>query len=103
MSDLRVPLPPELEPFRHDLEYFMSTMVRKLHTNRHKGSGRDYSPSEMLAGAFRELEEVEKARNEQGQFEVAIECADVANFMFLMARGVWNMTRDEFKKDAGRS
>lgn len=97
MTDLRVPLPPELENFRADLEYFVSTMVRKLHTNRHKGDARNLDPKRMLDLALKEInDEVYSAWETEGQFEFAVECVDVANFLFLAARGAWHMTREQY-------
>lgn len=101
MTDLRVPLPPELEDYRADLEYFVSTMVRKLYTNRHKSNAKDPDPLEMVQKAMDEIHnEVFNAWDEEGQFEFAVECVDAANFLFLAARGVWHMTREQY--DAAR-
>lgn len=97
MSDLRVALPPEMEPYRSDLEYFFATMVRKLHTNRHKGTGVDLNPKDMLKGAHVELCEAKAALHEEGQFEFGVECVDVANFMFLAARAAWHLTREDYE------
>lgn len=96
MGEITVKITAELEPFRDDLEYFFNTMVRKLHTNRHKGTDKSFAIGEMRKGAYKELEEVEKALAMGAQFEVTIECADVANFAFLLSRGVWGMSRAQF-------
>lgn len=103
MSDLRVPLPTEMEPYRADLEYFVSTMVRKLHTNRHKGVGRDLDLNDMLSMARKELDEARDALDNEGQFEFGVECADVANFVFLAARSGWHMTRKQYDEMRKRS
>jgi len=98
MAELRIPLPPEMEPYKDDLEYFVATMVRKLHTNRHKSTGHKLHPGEMLSGAEKELEEAVEAWANQGQFELGVECADMSNMAFLAARGAWHMTREEYEE-----
>jgi len=98
MPELRVYLPAEMEPYRGDLEFFVATMVRKLHTNRHKSVGTDLHPGRMLVLAEKELEEAVEAWLNQGQFELGVECADLANLAFLAARGAWHMTRQEFEE-----
>jgi hypothetical protein len=96
MSELTVYLPPEMEPYKGDLEFFVATMVRKLHVNRHKGTGSDLHPGRMLVLLEEELDEAVKARHQSGQFEFGVECIDIANFAFLAARGAWQMTREEY-------
>jgi len=99
MPELKVYLPPEMEPYRGDLEFFVATMVRKLHTNRHKSDiGSHLHPGAMLVKAEDELDEAVKAWREEGQFELGIECADLANMAFLAARGAWQMTRKEYEE-----
>lgn len=97
---LSVHLPEELQPYKDDLEFFVSLMVRKLHTNRHKGTGVDLSPVKMLQAATHEIAEAHEAIAHKGQFEAATECADVANFAFLCAMASLGMTREEFKSHA---
>tara|TARA_B100001179_G_scaffold211761_1_gene179264 strand:- start:1207 stop:1542 length:336 start_codon:yes stop_codon:yes gene_type:complete len=94
--NLSINIPDEMAPYADDIEFFVTLMVRKLHTNRHKGTGKQLNLKSMAHFARGELAEVEQALAEQGQFEVAVECADVANFAFLMARSALNMTREEF-------
>tara|TARA_Y100000310_G_scaffold324866_1_gene387322 strand:+ start:11904 stop:12233 length:330 start_codon:yes stop_codon:yes gene_type:complete len=95
--NIEVHLPKEMEPYAEDLKFFFSTMVRKLHTNRHKGVGYNVPLPALLTGIEKELGEVAQALDTQGQFEVAIEAADVANFAFLLAREVWHMSRQSFE------
>lgn len=97
MAELRIPIPPEMEPYRDDLEYFVATMVRKLHTNRHKGVGTDLNPGTMLNAANAEMGEAWDALEEESQFEFGVECVDIANFAFLAARSAWDMTRKEYE------
>lgn len=94
---LSVYLPEELQPYKEDLEFFVSLMVRKLHTNRHKGTGVDLNPVFMLEAADHEIDEAKEAIRGKGQFEAATECADVANFAFLAAMASLGMTREDFK------
>lgn len=94
---IRVFLPKEMESYRGDLEFFVSTMVRKLHSNRHKGDNRAPDPVVMLDRAKDELFEARDAITNEGQFAAAVEFIDAANFMFLGARGLWDMTREDFE------
>jgi len=94
---LDVHLPDELEPYKADMEFFMSLMVRKMHTNRHKGTGVDLNPVTMLDAAIHEIEEAKESILFKGQFETAVECADIANFAFLAAMASLQMTRRDFK------
>lgn len=96
MTSLNVPIPEEMEPYRDDLEYFFVTMVRKLHVNRHKGTSKDTSLGRLMQGLDAERAEVNKALHNEGQFDVPLELADVANFAFLASRTIWHMTRQEY-------
>lgn len=97
MTELKIHLPSEMEPYRADLEFFFATMVRKLYTNRHKGTSERLNPKDMLRGVGEERIEAQQALK-LGQFDFGVECADIANFAFLAARGAWEMTREEFDK-----
>lgn len=97
MGDLRVPLTPELEPFRDDLEYFMQTMVRKLHINRHKRFSEDKDVHTLMEGLADECLELNEALRTESQFEAALEAVDVSNMAFLVALKVWQMTKTEYK------
>jgi hypothetical protein len=95
---LTVPLTPELEPFRDDLEYFMRTMVRKLHINRHKKFSEDKDIKTLMGSLMNEWVELEDALREESQFEAALEAVDVSNMAFLVALKVWQMTKAEYKE-----
>lgn len=97
MGDLRVPLTPELEPFRDDLAYFMQTMVRKLHINRHKGFAEGMSVASLISSLEHEVLELKSALKDESQFETALEAVDVSNMAFLIALKVWQMTKTEYK------
>lgn len=97
-GDLMVPLTPELEPFRDDLEYFMRTMVRKLHINRNKGFAEAMSVADLLKYMEQECHELKTAIAEESQFEAALEAVDVSNMAFLVALKVWQMTKTEYKE-----
>lgn len=97
MANIEIHLPEEIKDYAPDLHFFFSTMVRKLHTNRHKGTNHKDTPDVMVAEGLREIEEVWRAMSKEGQFETAVECVDVSNFMFLAARACWNMTRQQFE------
>lgn len=97
MVMLHVPLPPEMEPYKDDLEFFVQTMIRKLHSNRHKGVTKDLNVSALIGGIKRELVELEQAIDNEGQFDAPLEAADIANYSFLIAIAIWHMTRKDFE------
>lgn len=97
MTSLHVPIPPEMEAYRDDLEYFFVTMVRKLHVNRHKGVSNDTPIAVLMRGIEVETREVLKALDHESQFDAPLELADVANFAFLASRSIWHMTRAQFE------
>lgn len=95
---MSVHLPKEMLPYKEDLEFFVSLMVRKLHTNRHKGTDvGSLNPVLLLRAAAHEISEAHEAIADKGQFEAAVECADVANFAFLAAMASLHMTREDFR------
>lgn len=94
-NTILVPLPPEMEPFRDDLSYFFQSMVRKLHANRHKGTSKQINLDLLHSGLMAEIVELETAK---GQFDATLEAADVANYAFLIAITIWNMTRAEWEE-----
>jgi hypothetical protein len=100
MMKIEVYLPDEIGAYAEDLAFFFGLMVRKLHTNRHKGTGVDLSPVRMLEGAKHEINEAYEAMNQHGQFEFAVECADSSNMTFLAAMSALQMTREQFKEAA---
>lgn len=98
MPTIEVYVPDEMVEFAPDLQYFFNTMVRKLHVNRHKGVGKAHDLKMLIGGIKVETAELEKAIDQEGQFDAPLEAADVANFGFLVARSMWHMTREEFEK-----
>jgi hypothetical protein len=95
---IHVPLTPELEPFRHDLEDFFRLMVMKLHVNRHKGFAEDMGIDNLIDGIKSETNELVKARYDESQFNAALEAVDVANVSFLFALKCLQMTKREYKE-----
>ena len=103
MADLVVHIPPEMEPYRADLQFFVSTMVRKLHVNRHKGVTVDLDIGRMLDGVIRETKETQDALGNADQFQFGVECADVANFAFLAACAAWAKDRRTYNEERNAS
>lgn len=81
---MQIHVPKELAEMEPVLEYFINTMVRKLHANRHKGNGEAHIQN-MVAGLKSETNELLEAIKNESQFNVLLEGADVANFAFLIA------------------
>jgi hypothetical protein len=96
MATLTIEVPESLEPFADDFKYFVETMARKLHTNRHKGFSKNMDLNVLVNGAFNELNETVEAALSEGQFQASIEAADVANMAFLIALVCWDMNRQDF-------
>ena len=103
MSNITIPVTPELEPFEDDLRFFVETMVRKLHCNRHKGFCEGMSMNDLISGLEVELQELKVARERESQFAVVLEASDVANFAFLVAVKAMQMTKAEFKENQNGS
>jgi len=101
MTNIQVHIPEALAPYAADLQYFFSTMVMKLHVNRHKGTSKSFDVPKLVAMMKQEIEEMRKAFAEEGQFDVPLEAVDIANFAFLVACTTWNMTREDFEQVRG--
>lgn len=97
-SEIKIPLTTELEPFRNDLENFVRLMVMKLHINRHKGFAESADLDSLLVGIEMETAELQRARENESQFEAALEAVDVANMSFLFALKCFQMTKKDYKK-----
>jgi hypothetical protein len=100
---MKVHLPEEIAHHEPDLRFFFDLMVRKLHVNRHKGYAEGCTISEMVERARQELDELQKAVENESQFNVALEAVDVANFAFLAALVALRQTKSEFQKGRATS
>ena len=98
---MEIYLPPELVQYEGDLRFFVDLMVRKLHTNRHKGFTEGKTLTEILNRLDGERKELGAALDKEGQFDVALESADVANFAFLLALGALRMDKATYEKQRG--
>jgi hypothetical protein len=97
-------VPEELAELEEDLHFFLSLMVRKLHLNRHKGCViKDKNNEELQHHLHDEMAELRRALKVESQFNVAIECVDVANQAFLLAVRTLHLTRKEFDDDRSKS
>jgi len=96
MDVIEIPVPKEFEPFKHDFRYFVESMVRKLHINRHKGFAENDSLESLMEIMRQEMEELTDARNNGSQSDVFFEAADVANLAFLVALKAWQMRKIDF-------
>jgi len=94
---IEVEVPDELGPFASDLSFFFELMVRKLHINRHKGFAEGDCLDVLIDGIHRELGELKKAFENESQFNMSMEAVDVANFSFLTALKLWEMTVVDYK------
>ena len=94
---IQTDLPPELEPFAKDLQFFFSLMVKKLYVNRHKGFAEGVTLPEMFEYMKLEMWEMVEAAHKEGQFQTAMEAVDVANFAFLVSLRALMLTKPEFE------
>lgn len=96
---MQIYLPPEIEHYEPELRLFFDLMVRKLHINRDKGFADDLSVEDMLAMLENEVQELRNSLAEQSQFDVTLECVDVANHGWLLALVVMRLSRAEFNEE----
>mgnify|MGYP000709901159 CR=1 FL=1 len=101
-TKIELSIPDEMQEYEEELHYFFTTMIKKLYTNRHKGFSKDFSLRMLLKGLDKEIDELLDAISNKGQFEVAVEAADVANFGFLLALAAQHMDRAEFDRTRPR-
>lgn len=93
---MKVHLPDEISEYEPELRFFMELMVRKLHTNRHKGFAGKVTFTGLMDGLEREVTELQMAIDTSHQMDVATEAVDVANMAFLTATAALRMERPEF-------
>lgn len=93
---IEITIPEEMEPFADDLQFFVTMMVKKLNVNRHKGFGEGATYPELWDCLNEEVLELNDAYRVEGQFDVVLEAADVANFAFLLANKAMAQTKEEF-------
>lgn len=97
--DITVHVPDDMSPFAADLGFFMNTMVRKLHINRHKGYVQGKSLVSLFEGVVGESEELRKALTDESQFAAALEAIDVANQAFLVAAKLLGMNKNDYVQE----
>lgn len=96
MSELRIPIPPEMAPYKGDLEYFVATMVRKLYENAHKGKWENIGMSEAMLLLDQELDELMDSLRSGNTHEIAEEAADAANFCLIISSMVMSGRSNPF-------
>lgn len=96
MGQILINVPDEIAEYAPDLQYFMQTMVQKLHTNRHKGFCTNNDLPASLNSLSAEVDETYEAVVNGGQFECFVECADVANQAWLVGLVATRMTRRDW-------
>lgn len=83
--ELKIFIPPSLEPAAPEIRRFFDAMVYKLRKNSHKGKWENMKPEDCLSRAMDELGELKTAIEEGNSVEVMLEAADVANFSLMAA------------------
>ena len=97
MATMIVDLPDSMEEHKEHFEWFIRTMVLKLHVNRHKVfpvEGNKWGG--LLHGLNDEHIELLQALHQQDQFGASIEAVDCANMAWLVSLWSCSITRKEF-------
>lgn len=88
---MKIHVPDEMKQHEPQIRFFFDLMIRKLHTNRHKGFADDADPRDLFNHMEQETDELMTALREESQFNAAMEAVDVANFCLLLAMRVLSM------------
>lgn len=97
MVEIKIMVPDEIAHHAPDLQWFVETMVRKLHINRHKDN-QDFDLPKAFKGLNGEVFELRDAIRSEGQFEAALEAVDVANMAWLICRKCLHETKANWQK-----
>ena len=104
MATMTVDLPDSMVEHKEHFEWFVRTMIQKLHVNRHK-----VFPVEgdrwqgLISGLVDEVKELDESLHQQDQFGTSIEAVDCANMAWLVSLWSCSITRkkfDEYTKHA---
>lgn len=82
---LEIELPPEVEPYRHDIRRFVDAMAFKLKVHHRKGRWEDKQLAEYLPLLDGEVTELKEAVDGGNLIEILLEAADVANMAMIAA------------------
>lgn len=85
MKTIVISLPPEVEPYEHDLRRFVDAMVYKLRVHAHKGKWEDYTAKDAYKMLGGEIAELGNAIRENNTVEILLESADVANYGLIIS------------------
>lgn len=75
---------------RHEVKTFAQCMEHKLKKNDHKGGWENVSNEKLFELLRQEVDELEKAMQNEPELNSVFEAADIANFAMMIA---WNMLR----------
>lgn len=81
--EMRISIPPEVEPYAEDIRRFVECMVYKLGRNVHKGRWEKLGMSDTYGLLHKEVEELSEAIHRGNMIEIMLEAADVANFALI--------------------
>lgn len=96
MARITIEVPDAMAEHSPVLQYFVQTMVNKLHLNRHKGFGESLDLVGVFAGLSGEQEELRHSLASESQFQAYIEAVDVANFAMLAGMVVLRMDKMQY-------
>lgn len=95
-------VPDSLRPHEAKIRFVFELMIMKLDINRHKGFIDDCSPYSLFDGLKGETKELLKALGDGAQFDVALECADVANMAVLLAISCLSYSKEDYNAAISR-
>lgn len=98
MGGIVIHVPDEIGAYEPELRFFFDNMVRKLHINRHKEFIETATLYELMDYLANEVNEVNEAIHNEGQFEAYMETVDVANQAWLLGLALLRMTKEEYSK-----
>jgi NTP pyrophosphatase (non-canonical NTP hydrolase) len=85
MSDLTIPIPPEVEPYKDDIRRFVHAMIYKLKIHHKKGRWEDKTMAEYFPLLSGECGELNEAIADGNLLEILTEAADCANMALIIA------------------
>lgn len=101
MTKMVIHLPGVVAEYEGDIRYFVDSMVKKLAVNSDKGWVTKHDVRAVRDRIQVELNELDAALQNEGQFEALMETVDVANLSLLCGMAITKQTRREFDAAKG--
>lgn len=82
---IKIPLPPEVMPYQHEIRRFVEAMVYKLAVHSDKGKWEDLAAEKALGFLATEVKELQEALDRGNMVEILLEAADVGNYALILS------------------